>query len=271
MRFDWYAATLSDSDTFILHALVRDLELSVSGAKPKHGYELGHKLAKNGQHVATLYSGGANEKPSLQISGQHSPELVDYVRNRWQTSHHVTRLDVAQDYDSPNAFQTLTTTALTLADDYKLKVSQAGDWHRNIDGRTLYIGSRKSPVFLRIYEKGKQLISENSPEENISSNWVRVELEVKPQGSTRSLAAFLTPSEVFGYSDWSKDLAARLWGLDVPRTTAKEFHLSDDEKALFHMVKQYKKTLTRLSEKQGSWQAVGEWIEQEIKRQETQK
>lgn len=53
-------------------------------------------------------------------------------------------------------------------------VSQAGNWlNPDGSGRTLYIGKRTNGLFCRVYEKGLQLNSQESPK------WVRVEVELK--------------------------------------------------------------------------------------------
>ena len=54
------------------------------------------------------------------------------------------------------------------------KIQQLGDWRNALcfDGRSVYIGSRKSGKLLRVYEKGRQLGEK-------MSEWVRIECELK--------------------------------------------------------------------------------------------
>lgn len=63
------------------------------------------------------------------------------------------------------------------------------DWHQfDGSGRTLAIGSRTSSRYLRIYEKGRE-------QGDINSEWVRVELEMKPRDMTIPLDILLNPGE----------------------------------------------------------------------------
>ena len=55
------------------------------------------------------------------------------------------------------------------------------------DGKTLYVGNRKSGKMLRIYEKGKQLGDK-------SSIWVRAELELKDKDRVIPWDALVNPS-----------------------------------------------------------------------------
>ncbi|MEX5543951.1 replication initiation factor domain-containing protein, partial [Pseudomonas poae] len=55
------------------------------------------------------------------------------------------------------------------------------------DGRTLYLGSQTSAVSMRIYEKGKQL--------DCGNDWVRAELQVRPQKDQKTLIAYLDSTE----------------------------------------------------------------------------
>ncbi|MFD0930212.1 replication initiation factor domain-containing protein [Methylophilus glucosoxydans] len=53
-------------------------------------------------------------------------------------------------------------------------ISMVGNWHtKDQKGRTLYIGSRTAGLYLRIYEKGKQVQSQDKP------TWLRFEAELK--------------------------------------------------------------------------------------------
>jgi phage replication initiation protein len=57
-------------------------------------------------------------------------------------------------------------------------------------GRTFYVGSRESATFCRVYEKGRQL-------GDAGSDWVRVELELKPRGTEIPLGAIVDAAEMF--------------------------------------------------------------------------
>lgn len=70
-------------------------------------------------------------------------------------------------------------------------IEYRGNWKNpNGKGRTLYIGSRQSDKFCRIYEKGKQLGDSDS-------NWLRIEVEYKAKDIYIPLSVLLTPTDYF--------------------------------------------------------------------------
>lgn len=70
-------------------------------------------------------------------------------------------------------------------------IEYRGNWKKpNGRGRTLYIGSRQSSKFCRIYEKGKQLGDEKS-------NWLRIEVEYKSRDVYIPLDVLLEPTQYF--------------------------------------------------------------------------
>lgn len=73
----------------------------------------------------------------------------------------------------------------------KPSCEKRGNWKRpSGKGRTLYIGSRQSSKFCRIYEKGKQLGDPNS-------HWLRVEVEFKARDIFIDFDVLINPSEYF--------------------------------------------------------------------------
>jgi len=71
-------------------------------------------------------------------------------------------------------------------------VNQAGNWLTpNTDGRTLYIGKRTSGLYLRIYEKGRQLQSLLYP------TWLRLEGEIKSDNRFITHDVLLRPHDFF--------------------------------------------------------------------------
>lgn len=71
------------------------------------------------------------------------------------------------------------------------EVEYRGNWKNpNGRGRSLYIGSRKSSKFCRIYEKGKQL---GDPK----SYWLRIEVEFKSRDIYIPLSVLLHPTDYF--------------------------------------------------------------------------
>lgn len=119
-------------------------------------------------------------------------ELFDWLDS---LSHAViTRIDLAYDsLDEPfltvDLFNIIHTKGGFTKGGRTPDVEHRGNWKKpNGRGRTLYIGSRQSSKFCRIYEKGKQL-------GNKDSNWLRVEVEFKARDIFIPLSILLNPTD----------------------------------------------------------------------------
>lgn len=263
MRFDWYAATISDDAHDVVRALATGLGADVLEARPLNGYQHAVKLLAEGSVVARVLWGGNGGAPHAFATADDAPRFADLVRELWPDRHYVTRADVCADFDDGDeTWARLYASTLAVAIDRRLKKSQAGDWIDPDDGRTFYIGARKSAVFARLYEKGKQLRSlATDGGASISANLVRLELVARPDGNARWRAATMHPDEFYGFADWSKQLAADVFALDVERVHIKERRESDDDRALYFAARQYGDHFERLAERLGGWQHVGPWIQ----------
>lgn len=272
MRFDWYQCTMKDPAVsyepgqFCL-TLADRLGGRVATERGLYGYtEQAVIRAGDGDVRARVLYGGANRWPNAWASSDATDRFVDLVREEWPDDHLVTRMDCAEDYRC--SFESLCEPFLRLADEYRLRVSQAGDWYRMEAGRTLYVGSRKSPVFLRCYEKGLEQIGKApsvAAAARIPRDWCRVELVVRPEkGPARARAAHGSAEDGWGYAAWSRELASRLMGLDVERVAISSWRQSDDERALEFMVRQYRQALGRRAEVEGSWEALGRLLGRKV-------
>jgi hypothetical protein len=272
VRFDWYAATVRDDPSVVVGTLSDSLGAEVVPGRALHGYERGFDLKSGGSVVARVLAGGRNGWPHVWASGDDTDRLVPVVRKHWPTLHRVSRMDAAEDFDGPGSWDQLYGVCLGLADERRLKIDQAGDWHRMEEGRTFYVGGRKSAVFARLYEKGKQLKGralDGGPE--ISADLVRLEVQVRPEGHARDRAAAGAPREAFGYADWTQELARRVLGVEVERVHIKERRESDDERSIEWLVRQYGEHLQRLALELGSWEAVGPHLDYVRRRQEARR
>jgi hypothetical protein len=272
MRFDWYAATIADSPQNVLDGLVSAWPgeaVGLEAVRPMHGYTHATEVLGRSGVLAKVLYGGPNGAPNAWASGEDTGPFVEAVRKRWGGGgHYVTRFDAAEDFQKVGAFDQLYQVALARADADRLKVNQSGDWHRLIDGRTTYVGSKKSPVFVRLYEKGKQMRQQvASGAELISADWVRMEVQVRPQKDARMVAASASPVEAWGFSAWTRKLCADVFEADVPRVEMHVYRAGDDERALQFMCRQYGPMLGRLCGDLGDWKTVGMQIGSEIEAQ----
>lgn len=253
-RFDWYAATIPDGAQAVLQGVSDGMRADVREArKGIHGYRQQFEIVRSGSVCARVLAGGQNGYPNAFASGQESEEFARIVRENWP-EHRVSRMDSALDFEGAGDWERLTTIALGLADERGLKVGYAGDWHRGIEGRTIYIGSRKSAVFVRIYEKGKQLPEEGRPD------WVRVEVVVRPDGDSRAEAAHASATAAWGYAAWTVDFAAHLLAAPLSRVAISVRKPSDDDRAMKAVVEQYWRVFERQAAAHGGWEGLGREI-----------
>lgn len=243
-KFDWYTASIPTKPQIVIDCLSAEFELSgVVPATPRQGYERAVKITRGETPLATvMWGGNTGMNVYASASGGESPAFADVVRREFP-QHGLIRADVALDFDEEGAWESLSALAIATADEFRLKVQHQGDFHREQDGRTIKIGSRTSAAYKRTYEKGKQLKLEDHP------NWVREELEFKPQNARAKLAyASATPTEIWHSTKWTTSVWEALFGPSATHRLAPAGTIrvpTDDERALDFMAKQYGNVLRR--------------------------
>jgi hypothetical protein len=158
---------------------------------------------------ALVMSGELHAKPHVYAEGVESydtPALYDALRTRCSGLWTPSRIDVAVDFDGSGVFDEIAGAGLALAVQRDVTISQMGDWHRGV-GRTLALGSRASPFYLRIYEFRHH------------HGWgrdVRFELEVKVKPAHRLRIASMSLADIIGLHGLSADILREV-GFDVQR------------------------------------------------------
>lgn len=248
-EFDWYTASIPTKPQIVIDALASSFDLSeVEPTAPKMGYERAYKITRGDTVLARVQFGGPSVGGNVWAcaTGENAPEFSSIVRGQFP-GHKLLRADVRLDYDEEGAWESLSALAIDTADRYRLKVEHHGDFHREEGGRTLNIGSRSSAAFERVYEKGKQL--------GQSPNWVRAELELKPQNDkAKVLYGYASPEQMYMATKWTQHLYEALNGPSAAMRPAPPGTLrkrSDDERALDFMAKQYGNVLRRKLEALG--------------------
>lgn len=266
MRWDWYQATFRERPDPLISALAGLSDHpTIREGNGLHGYRTRTDILDQGNVVASVLHGGQNGHPNAWASGEAAPAFAELVRALLPV-HFVTRCDSCLDFEEPGLFDRVSALLLDFADRANLKTNMSGDWHRGVDGRTLYLGSPSSLVRLRWYEKGKQLSKVLAMEGIYRPNWCRLELRVRPEGFRREHAATCPPEEVWGYSRWSSRALRTVSAFDIRRVAPSLVTKSTDDLAFRHMVSQYAGVLLRMQEKIGTPADVGISIFQEIER-----
>jgi len=260
VRFDAYSATTRDAK----HADLIDMLAASAGSDALHTVRPGKGFHTFGQRLSVLddtgsewgsvmWGGRQGEWVMLEVKGERTPAVVEALRARYW--HRCTRVDACADFDAPEAFERLQRACVSVKRKHKIIGEKRGDWDDHPEmGRTLYLGSTKSPTRMRLYEKGKQ------PEYRHLErpNWTRIEVQTRPEKEAKEMFNSLSPLEVWGASAWSRDLAGRVLGEHVdPHPAGTTYRLSNREAAIRWMCKQYGAHLLGLSQDLGSWECVG--------------
>lgn len=248
-RFDWYRATVPARHELVIE---RCLEMAgdtarVDLGKGRFNYAHSTTISVSGDRVATVLHGGSNGHPNVEASGDRAPGLAKLIRAMGE--HRVTRCDVALDVYGDTAFRDLEGLAMSIAKQHGIGMRKIGNPLDPTAGETVYLGSRSSTIYARIYEKGKAdsaLYGDVEPA--MLHRWVRCELEVKPQKDMKAVAASMPPEAFWGVSAWSQQLASEAFQM-APETVP--FHprrTASDERAYATLVAQYGPLLRRRCE-----------------------
>lgn len=222
--------------------------------RPMKNYDAAAAFVVGNETRFKINFGGQNEEhgPNVVGSGACAQALADVVREHFP-AHRVSRLDSCEDYYHADAYEYLRKLALKIGKENRVQCREiVKPLKDSDDGRTLYLGSQTSAVSMRIYEKGKQLQTD--------SEWVRAELQLRPQKELKAVLAMLDPKEVWGLSKWSHQMAIKLGNRDLKRVDAQVYQQSDHDRAYRFMLKQYRRVLENMLASHGSPEAVGAQI-----------
>lgn len=259
--------SINDVPERVGHLLERRLGGVFQACKPLLGYQAGFELMRDGSRVCHLLYGGNGGRPHVRAQGEDSHELAMAIRELWPDAHWVTRADAAQDFDDgEGTWEKLAEAGRRFAEEYSLNTDQRGDWLRDDVkglGRTLYIGSPRSPFYVRIYEKGKQVnkyMAEQGGTARMSETLVRVECEAKPGKLAREKAASMSPEELWGLSNWGQVFCLDVFGVVVEKVNTWKREASDLDITLGWMRHQYGDTLQQKREELGCDFEFAEWL-----------
>lgn len=242
--FDYYQAAVNASPDSVIPALLEMYShSSVDHQGATNGYERACVIHRGDVKLASVQWGGnTGDMTQVKGTGEHAPECARLIRDLWP-DHRLQRADVCEDYSEDGVWETMSEYGLYLADQFALKVDQRGDWARGDvqgKGRTLYVGSRQSLAFLRVYEKGKEK-AVKSGGECTDPNHVRAEAEIKPQNKVQGFAlAKLEPRDYWRCSPWMNQYSTILFQEDMEKIRLWNVKkMTDCDAAFEYMLKQY--------------------------------
>lgn len=245
-RFDWYRATVPAHPDLIINEVSRlvDGPVSVTEGRGRFNYLYAATVASGGDRVATILHGGPNGHPNVEASGERAVDLAQLLRR--MGAHRVTRADVCADLYGADAFAKSEAIAHRIAGEYGLQLRKIATPLDRTAGETIYLGSRKSTLFARIYEKGK---SDRACYSDVGADtlepWVRCELEVKPQKDMKGTASTMPPEAFWGCSEWTARLASEAFAMSPDPVPFHPRRTSTDDRSFAWMLKQYRGLLRR--------------------------
>jgi DNA relaxase NicK len=148
-------------------------------------------------------------KPHVFAEGTESydsPVLWNALRERCAGLWTPSRIDPALDFEDPDWFDVLSAALIDIAQRRRMELNHKGDWTRG-KARTLYVGSRESGFYIRLYEYR---------DHHGYGPAVRLEVEIKLKPEHRAKLAAAMPDELLGLSPVVHELLTRI-GMDVSR------------------------------------------------------
>lgn len=261
--FDWYQATVRASvDDVLAGCFALGEGAFLSHGRGPHGYATSTTIKSADGDLGMVWHGGTHALPHVVFTGEGAQAGAEFIRASFP-DHAVTRLDSREDFGGEGVFDRLQPVLVGVAEARRIKVDTRGDHLLTMEGRTVYLGSTKSPVRLRMYDKAAELRAKfaASPDRlaAIPEHLTRLEAQVRPETrEARARAATLDPLAVFGCSAWLRDVWHGVVGLEVdPVQVTKPYRQSDHDRAKAYMLAQYGGVLREMFQDLGSWECVG--------------
>jgi hypothetical protein len=266
VRFDAYTATARGLDPSTAVAWLFQPGDTMRQGRGFHTFA--ERLAvtdDTGSEVGSVSWGGRQgDRVMVEVKGERSPAVVEALRGA--AEHRCTRVDSCADFDAPGAFAALLGPVEAVTRAHRLYAERRGDWELHPElGRTYMVGAQSSPIRARLYEKGKQpeYRSCGRPE------WVRLELQVRPQKDAKDEYSSLSALDVWGASKWTRQLAADVLKEHLdPHPPGTIRRQTQRDVAIGFMVKQYGANLVSLAADLGGWDVLGLTLQEVWKAQQ---
>lgn len=272
VTFDWYQATVKASPDDVLAGLLERSDRSrLAHVRGVQGYATTTKLLDEGQlGEVEVWHGGTHAYPHVRFTSDAAPGHAAILRELFP-DHAPTRIDVKEDFDAAGVFDRTLPALIEVARRHRVKVDAQGDHYLTKQGRTLSLGSRRSSVMLRVYDKAAQLRAKLSHDPvrllTVPEHLTRFEVEVKPPSDPfiRGMLAKAEPAAFMGASGVVRDAWAAFGGEAVaPLRVTKEWRPSDDDRTYAYLLSAFGPLLGRRAEEAGSWECLGLQLRDDI-------
>lgn len=231
----------------------------VHSKKTLNGYRIRFDLVRDGDTICSaLTDGSGDAEGTHQIeavghtAAEVKPALDEVLGVNYATARRDTCFDFIDD-DEFTQFNQLCRIAREMGEAGKMQYDQIGQGWLGIKGETMtaYLGSRKSPVMIRIYTRGLKTLKEGGVDD---PRRIRVEIEVKPsKRAAKDALTMLGDEQLFGCAKWSLEFMQRVGITDIQRhVVGTVWKLSEKEKVFAHLVKQYGGLLEEILDQKGA-------------------
>lgn len=242
--YDWYSVSFEYCPELFGQKLLSSLyyeNYNLVSCTPRNGFTYGFKIIDKDEKVwVTVFSGGdsQNGKINAFASGDTAERFYAFLQDN-KIEYSLLRADIALDFNHVGAWSDLYNICVFQADRFNIKKLFVGSPESLTtpdceEGRTLYLGSRQSVSFVRLYEKGKK--------DNIEfPDWVRLELEFKPKNKNARLQyAKASKMDILNASAFVDSIYSQFIEVGIaPCAAGTVRELPDYEKTLLHLFKQY--------------------------------
>lgn len=252
IRWDWYQSTVmvqDPQDSGLVDVLLEAWPFSdYAPGRNLNGYTHGGVI-KRGERILCHLCWGGQPGVNCKTTSDESPVLAQALKG-FLKPHLPTRVDACEDWQEEGLFDSLSSALIRFATEKNLAINQQGDWVRG-EARTLYLGSKDSPVRLVIYEKGYEQ-GGAAPKD-----WVRLEVRVRPKRDHRSDVSYWLPEHAFCAAWVPAALQCLGWDHLKKRSVGTVWKQSDTERARRALLKQYGAILSLWATEEGSWELLG--------------
>lgn len=232
----------------------------IHSKKTLNGYRIRFDLVRDGEevcHALTDGSGDAQGTHQVESTGHCAAEVkpvLDEVLG--QAGYASARRDTCFDFideEGYTQFHKLCDLGREMGVSGKMHYDQIGQGWLGIPGETMtaYLGSRSSPVMIRIYTRGLKTLKEGGVDDPLR---IRVEVEVKPgKRAGKEALSMLSDEQLFGCAKWSQEFMEKVGINGIRRhVVGTVWKLSDKQRVFAHLVKQYGGLLEEILDQRGA-------------------
>lgn len=213
MKFDGYGATIMDHQLgYVAERLASSLGGFVGRGKPMRRYANVLNVDVGNRMAAWIGHDAESGRVYVEGKGETSPQLAGAIRAHFP-EHTAPRIDVAEDFDEPGAFEALQ-RIIRHHKGQRVKGGYVALPDDVEDGKTWSAGARGGVGYIRLYEAGKH------PDRLhlARPNWVRAELECRPHyARDKAAAASMSPLDVWGMSAWTHRVGQAITTVQISR------------------------------------------------------